>query len=365
MKERSPIFYDAERVRWRRTRRAMEVSGALLTLLLVYFFINIAASVDLPAALLPDAKSSYRAVKVKLKPGKSVPQREGRHRRVANIGRIPPSYDPLRAAFYVGYDANSLATLKKHYKDLDLVVPEELHAVTPDGGLTIVDYERYQTVKASPEEAIAIIREDKLHQWMRSANVELPVMGMLNNYDGQNWRVQEMVHMLANASARANLVRDTVQYAIEAREGGIVVGFANYGYDWPEPNKQSHPTAKELSVQEALLHAYESEAHVELDPASFNPHYSYSDDSDRVHQVWFLDAITAYNQMRAAERLGVQGTALWRLGSSDSSLWKIWDATRPDDAIREKLKDVPPGPDLILEGNGDIWRFDDKPQRGV
>jgi cellulose synthase/poly-beta-1,6-N-acetylglucosamine synthase-like glycosyltransferase/spore germination protein YaaH/peptidoglycan/xylan/chitin deacetylase (PgdA/CDA1 family) len=460
MKERSPIFYDAERVRWRRTRRAMEVSGALLTLLLVYFFINIAASVDLPAALLPDAKSSYRAVKVKLKPGKAVPQREGRHRRVANIGRIPASYDPLRAAFYVGYDANSLATLKKHYKDLDLVVPEELHAVTPDGGLTIVDYERYQTVRASPAEAISIIREDKLHQWMRSANVELPIMGMLNNYDGQNWRVQEMVQMLANSASRASLVRDTVQYAIEAREAGIVVdfeevpqgsevhlrefidelgpalhavglkimislpaqddtfdygfygkvcdavvvmnydqhwptsgpgpiasqewfidnlhellkvippqkmivGIANYGYDWPEPSKQSHPTAKDMSVQEALLHAYESEAQVELDPASLNPHYSYSDNSDRVHQVWFLDAVTAYNQMRAAERLGVQGTALWRLGSSDSSIWKIWDATRADDATREKLKDVPPGPDLILEGNGDIWKIDDKPKRGV
>ena len=128
MKERSPIFYDAQRVRWRRTRRAMEISGALLTLLLVYFFFNIAASIDLPAAWLPDAKSSYRALKSKSKSTKYVPVREGRHRRVANIGKIPPSYDPLRAAFYVSYDANALATLKKHYKDLDLVVPEELHA---------------------------------------------------------------------------------------------------------------------------------------------------------------------------------------------------------------------------------------------
>jgi len=461
MKERGPIFYDAQRVRWRRTRRFMEVSGALLTLLLVYFFFNIAASVELPAALLPDAKSTYyRSVKLKAK-GKLPPTREGRHRRVANLGKaVPAGYDPLRAAFYVSYDANSLATLRKHYKDLDLVVSEELHAVTPDGALTVVDYERYRTVKASPEEAISIIRDDKLHEWMRAANVEIPVMGMLNNYDGQNWRVQEMAEMLADPAARSRLIRDTVQYAIEAREAGIVVdleevpqksqehlkdligelapalravglkimvslpaqddafdyayygkqcdavvvmnydqhwptsgpgpiaaqdwfvenlhdllqvipaqkmivGIANYGYDWPEPSKKSHPAAKDLSVQEALLHAYESEADVELDPASLNPHYSYSDDSDRVHQVWFLDAVTAYNQIRAAERLGVQGTALWRLGSADSSIWKIWDATRPDDATREKLKDVPPGPDLILEGNGDIWRIADKPKRGV
>src|ERR1700739_3116637 len=147
MKERSPIFYDAERVRWRRTRRAMEISGALLTLLLGYFFFYIVARVELPAALWPGAKSSYRAVKVKSKPGRNASIREGRHQRVANIGKIPASYDPLRAAFYVSYDANSLATLKKHYRDLDLVVPEELHAVTPDGGLTIVDYDSYQTVK--------------------------------------------------------------------------------------------------------------------------------------------------------------------------------------------------------------------------
>src|SRR6201982_3174319 len=205
MKERSPIFYDAERVRWRRTRRVMEISGALLTLLLVYFFFNIAGSVDLPAALLPGAKSSYRAVKVKAKPGKNVPLREGRHRRVGTIGKIPASYDPLRAAFYVSYDANSLATLKKHYKDLDLVVAEELHAVTPDGGLTIVDYERYRTVKVSPEEALAIIRDDKLHQWMRAANVELPVIGMLSNYDGRTWRIPEMAQMLADPNAAARL----------------------------------------------------------------------------------------------------------------------------------------------------------------
>ena len=74
-----------------------------------------------------------------------------------------------------------------------------------------------------------------------------------------------------------------------------------------------------------------------------------------------LDAVTAYNQLRASERMGVQGTALWRMGSSDSSIWPIWDATRADDATRQKIKDIPPGPDLTLEGSGDIWHFADTP----
>src|SRR6267378_3929717 len=77
-----------------------------------------------------------------------------------------------------------------------------------------------------------------------------------------------------------------------------------------------------------------------------------------------LDAVSAYNELRASERLGVQGTALWRLGSSDSSLWPIWDATHADAAARQKLADLPPGPDLILEGDGDIWHFTDTPKHG-
>src|SRR5215470_12371349 len=459
MKERRPIFYDEERVRWRFTRRVLEVSGVLLTLLLVYFFVTIAVGVDLPAGLIPDTKSPYRALKAK-KNGKPLPVREGRHRRVANLGTVPSGYDPLRAAFYVSYDANSLASLKKHYTDLDLLIPEELHAVTPAGALTVVDYVRYETVKASPEEAYARLREDKLHQWMKSINVEIPIMALLNNYDGAVWRIDEMAQMLANPVSRANLTRDTVQFAVQAKQAGIVVdfeevpeksqphfrafvaelasglhavglkvmvalpardaaydykffgkhcdaimlmnydqhwltsppgpiaaqdwfvenlrqvlevvpasklvvGIANYAYDWSEAPKQKPEPAQEFSVQEALLHAYESEADVEFDDASLNPYYSYSDEHDHTHQVWFLDSVTAYNQLRACERLGVQGSALWRLGSSDSSLWKILDSTHPDDALREKLKDVPPGPDLILEGDGDIWKFTGQPKRGV
>ena len=105
-----------------------------------------------------------------------------------------------------------------------------------------MDYERYITVRASPEEAVSIIREDKLHQWMHSANIEIPIMGMLNNYDGQNWRIPEMVQMLANPAARASLVRDTVQYAIEAHEVGIVV-------DFEEVPQQTEPHLQEFIAE--------------------------------------------------------------------------------------------------------------------
>jgi len=39
------------------------------------------------------------------------------------------------------------------------LIPEQLHAVSADGALTIVDYERGQNhVKATPAEAISILK---------------------------------------------------------------------------------------------------------------------------------------------------------------------------------------------------------------
>jgi cellulose synthase/poly-beta-1,6-N-acetylglucosamine synthase-like glycosyltransferase/peptidoglycan/xylan/chitin deacetylase (PgdA/CDA1 family) len=462
MKERGPIFYDAERVRWRRTRRVLEITGVLLTLLLAYFFVTIAVSVDLPAGLLADTKPGFHPLKLKKK---SLPVREGRRRRVSNIGAVPASYDPVRAAFFVSWDPNSLASLKKHYKDIDLLMPEQLHAVSADGSMTVVDYERgQQRFKCTPAQAVAILLDDKLHRWMKTLKtlnppVELPVMGLVNNYDGTTWRVQEMADMLASPTARKNLVRDLADYAGQAHEAGIVVDFeeipdksqdnfqdfaaelapalhsaglklmialparddaydyeffgkqadavvlmnydehwltsgpgpiasqdwfvenlrqvmeevpaqkiivtiGNYAYDWSEAPKKANEPAQSLTIQDALLRASESETQVEFDPASLNPHYSYYDEHDHVHQIWMLDAVTAYNELRASERMGVQGTALWRLGSSDTSTWSIWEATHPDAAARDKIKDVAPGPDLIFEGEGDVWHFIDTPKHG-
>jgi cellulose synthase/poly-beta-1,6-N-acetylglucosamine synthase-like glycosyltransferase/peptidoglycan/xylan/chitin deacetylase (PgdA/CDA1 family)/spore germination protein YaaH len=457
MKERRPIFYDEERVRWRRTRRVLEISAVALTLLLAYFFVTIAVSVELPSGLLPSTNPGLHALKLKKKP---TPAREGRQRRVSHLGTVPATYDPLRAAFFVSWDPNSLASLKKHYKDLDVLLPEQLHAVSPDGAITIVDYEHGQrTAKCTPADAVAILKDDKLHQWMKSSNVEMPMIGMLNNYDGVSWHIKEMAEMLASATARHKLAQDLVQFATQAHEAGVLVDFeevpdasqknyrdfaaelstgmhaaglklmialparddaydyeffgkqadaivlmnydehwltsppgpiasqdwfvenlrqvleevpaqkivvtvGSYAYDWTLTAKDKPITAETLTIQEALLHAYESAAPVEFDAASLNPHYSYSDEQNHIHQVWMLDAVTAYNELRASERLGVQGTAMWRLGSADTSVWPIWDATRPDDVARNKLTDLPPGPDLILEGDGDIWHFVDTPKDG-
>src|SRR5208282_850194 len=96
----------------------------------------------------------------------------------------------------------------------------------------------------------------------------------------------------------------------------LVMGIANYAYDWPVKSKAvPHPVASPLSYQGVVVRAVESEADITFDPDSMNPHYSYVDENNVLHQVWMLDGVTAYNELRAAEHVGVRGTVVWRLGS--------------------------------------------------
>ena len=145
----------------------------------------------------------------------------------------------------------------------------------------------------------------------------------------------------------------------------LIVAVGNYGYEWTgDPN---HPgrgaSAQTVAVQQAWLTARESEASPELDPDNLNPHYAFVDEASARHDVWFLDAVTALNQMRAAQALGINTFALWRLGSEDRSLWAVWDVPGEPQAAR-KLSPVPPGQDVDMEGQGEILRIDARPSPG-
>ena len=121
MPERKPIFYDQERRRWRRTRLALEIAGAIFTLVLLIFVLNIGRNPELPEILRTDTHAGLHAIR--WKPKKPV---RARKRKVAALGKVPQNYDPLRAAFYVSDDYTALTSLELHYNDLDLLIPEAL-----------------------------------------------------------------------------------------------------------------------------------------------------------------------------------------------------------------------------------------------
>jgi cellulose synthase/poly-beta-1,6-N-acetylglucosamine synthase-like glycosyltransferase/peptidoglycan/xylan/chitin deacetylase (PgdA/CDA1 family)/spore germination protein YaaH len=147
----------------------------------------------------------------------------------------------------------------------------------------------------------------------------------------------------------------------------IIAAVANYGYDWAMKKGQKAGTPPEdvhtVSAQEAWLEASDAETDVNFDDDAMNPHFAYLDDSNTRHDVWFLDGVTALNQMRAAHALGIDTFALWRLGSEDRSLWAVWD--KPFEAgAQEKLSAVPPGQDVDDEGTGEILRIQSRPAPG-
>src|SRR6185436_14029429 len=76
--------------------------------------------------------------------------------------------------------------------------------------------------------------------------------------------------------------------------GKAIVAVANYGYDWA-PGRP----AEALTVEEAWLSARDSQAAIRFDPASGNSRFDYEEDGIP-HQVWLLDAASAWNQLRAA-----------------------------------------------------------------
>jgi cellulose synthase/poly-beta-1,6-N-acetylglucosamine synthase-like glycosyltransferase/peptidoglycan/xylan/chitin deacetylase (PgdA/CDA1 family)/spore germination protein YaaH len=146
----------------------------------------------------------------------------------------------------------------------------------------------------------------------------------------------------------------------------IICAIGNYGYDWTtaKKGKPGMGGVHNVSVQEAWLEARDSESDIDFDSDMLNPHFTYLDGDNNRHDVWYLDGVTALNQMRAARELGLSTFALWRLGSEDRALWKIWDAPREAGAI-DKLKVVDPGQDVDIEGEGDILNIQSKPTPGT
>jgi len=89
MAERKPIFYDQERRRWRRTRLVLELTGALFTLVLVVFLLNVVRNPELPELLRPDTRGGLHAIPFG---PKTKPPRRGRKRKIAALGKIGASH---------------------------------------------------------------------------------------------------------------------------------------------------------------------------------------------------------------------------------------------------------------------------------
>jgi cellulose synthase/poly-beta-1,6-N-acetylglucosamine synthase-like glycosyltransferase/peptidoglycan/xylan/chitin deacetylase (PgdA/CDA1 family)/spore germination protein YaaH len=425
------IFFDEREGRWRRTRRVLSVAAVIAAALLSLFAFALFDGPELPQSSSGSGHAS--ALALFADPGR----RGGPVRWTAS--QASGTASPLRIGFYVSDDASSLRSLKEHHRDLDVLAPALLHAVSHDG-------------------RISVTRDPDFAGWLRENRDGMAVTPLVDNFDGTLWRGTDLADVLGRAEARRRLVAELDRYALEHRSDGLVVDFeelpvaaqpdlraftrelasrlhgrgrrllialpaldpdydygffgrvcdavvlmnydqhwetsapgpiaaqqwfaanlskalesipagklvvgvANYAYDWVDGEPDAS-AAKSLTVSDALSTAQASAAGLALDSESLNPHFSYLDADKRTHRVWLLDAVTAHNQIRAAERAGALGTALWRLGSEDPTFWSLWSRTESRDGTLRGLRNVPPDKAPQVVGEGDVWKITHPAQIG-
>ena len=477
------VFFDPQRKRWKRLKRVGNLFAFAGAMVIVIFVVGLLRMRPLPDLLLPAKKNNYSALKVEPPLLAKAGQKTNRaaHRKTDRKPSDIPlnSGEGLRAAEYVEWDPGSYSSLKQHIHQIDLLFPEWLHIVTPDGKLTAysIDNRAYDVIDKDGT-VHGVDRERKVAHTIAAANEDTEIFPLVNNVDPtKNSFTSSIGDFLSNDDARAHFVQQVDQFLAknpsyhgltldfedipgEAQPGymallatlyqdfqprklklyvktpvgnpdfdlkyiadhsdGIVLmnydqhdsvssgpgplaaqdwfldnlknalkvvpkeklicSLGSYGYEWtttlppPAPKRKSGkpaaaPEVKVLSseiktTQEAWQRATDAGADIELDPDSLNVHFAFDDNDEHVrHQVWYLDAVTVLNEMRGARALGLQTFALWRLGSEDNSLWKIWDGPVRSSPVKD-LAQVEPGYDVDTEGEGDILRITQKPQNG-
>lgn len=138
----------------------------------------------------------------------------------------------------------------------------------------------------------------------------------------------------------------------------LVVAFGSYAYDWHDRGGDA------LGVEEAWQAASDSGTVPTFDKGSGTSSFAYADGGAR-HQVWLLDAASAYNELAFLQKAGVQSFALWRLGSEDPALWSIFGRDHRRLPDPRAINTTPAGTNVDIEGNGEILKIGSTPVSGL
>ncbi len=138
----------------------------------------------------------------------------------------------------------------------------------------------------------------------------------------------------------------------------LVVAIGSYAYDWHDKGGDA------LDVEEAWQNAADSGTRPTFDKTSGNSSFAYSEGGSQ-HQVWLLDAVSAYNQIAFLQKAGLGSVALWRLGSEDPGLWSIWGRNHRKLPAPAAINAMPAGTNVDIEGSGEILKIAAEPVTGI
>lgn len=160
-----------------------------------------------------------------------------------------------------------------------------------------------------------------------------------------------------------------------------VIGLGAYGYDWPARTKMGGvghiegdavvtDRAAIISFSDAMSRAaLAGEGSISYKTPYRGLHFAYTDRAGSqggAHYVWFLDAITLRNQMVAAQRRGVGGYAIYRLGTEDPHVWQVFgqDVDCSNNCRPDSFQDIVQVDTLSDLGQGDFLSVSNEPTSG-
>lgn len=109
-------------------------------------------------------------------------------------------------------------------------------------------------------------------------------------------------------------IQEALKYVPEEK---LLLGVANYGYDWPAEGR-----AQAISARDAKALAEEMNVQIQWDQKSQSPYFHYRKDGEQ-HTVWFESSYSLEYKKELAERYNLAGIAIWRLGNETSRFWEV------------------------------------------
>ena len=118
----------------------------------------------------------------------------------------------------------------------------------------------------------------------------------------------------ARAVAPINEIEKVIEYAVSrVPSQKLLLGISNYGYDWTLPYISGESDAPSISTVEAIELAVKYGAEIMFDEASMAPFFFYTDEDERIHEVWFEDARSFKAKADLIEKYNLAGGFIWDL----------------------------------------------------
>ena len=137
-----------------------------------------------------------------------------------------------------------------------------------------------------------------------------------------------------------------------------VAALGAHSYDWNTTTGELDTISFRDAMTRASYAGADTEGGIAVDAPSYNGRFDYGDDRGS-HEVWFLDAISFYDQLRAARGAGLGGVGVSRLGTEDPAMWSVLARTEPaDDAFLAQLAPLKTDQAVTHVGRGEVVSVD-------